>query len=279
VRAAAALIVLLGALPARAEKRQSVVVLEYRAGAKGVPGIGERVAKLLGETAALEVFGPQEARRRGGARMDADLARCGGDALCVGTLGEQLGADEVLLIGVSQLGDLVLAMQRIDAHRGEARARLAESLSRDEDASDETILGWLKQLFPAEVFKRYGRIKVIADLRGAQVSLNGEAQGKTPLAAPLEVRAPATYQVSVQKPGYVPFEATIDVLPDGTVEVKARLVQKEGKLPWYKRWYVWAAVGGAVAAAGIGVAVYFGTRVDETPMGFILKPMPSAPVQ
>jgi hypothetical protein len=74
------------------------------------------------------------------------------------------------------------------------------------------------------------------------------------------------------KNGFAPFEAGIDVLPDATVEVRAKMVRETAPIPWYKRWYVWAAVGGAVAVAGIAVAVYFGTRVDETPMGFIRLP-------
>jgi len=59
----------------------------------------------------------------------------------------------------------------------------------------------------------------------------------------------------VTKSGYVQFQAGIDVLPDATVEVRATLVREEGKQPWYKRWYVWAAVGGVVAAVAIGATV------------------------
>src|SRR4051794_22835296 len=101
-----------------------VAVLEYRAGSKGMPGIGEKMARLLAANAALEVIGPGDARRKAGPRIDADVARCSGDAMCIGTIGEQLGASEVLLIGISQLGDMVLAMQRIDAGKGQAGARL-----------------------------------------------------------------------------------------------------------------------------------------------------------
>jgi hypothetical protein len=260
------------AVTAHAEKK-TVAVLEYRAGAKGMPGIGEKVARLLAANAALEVVGPTDARRKAGPRIDAEVARCGGDAMCIGALGEQLGAQEVLLIGISQLGDVVLAMQRIDAGKGQAGARLAESLAANSEPTEEQMLGWLRQLFPPDVFKRYGAIKIVTDVDGARVELNGEQQGKTPLEA-IQVRAPASYKVRVTKPSFVPFQAGIDVTPDATVEVRATLVREEAKQPWYKRWYVWAAVGGAVAIAGAGVAIYFGTKVDETPMGFIHVPQP-----
>lgn len=280
-RALAGLAVLVIAAAAQAQPkaaRRSVAVLEYRAGAKGGAGIGERIARLLQSSAALEVIGPQEARRRAGAKLDADVARCAGEPMCIGAIGEQLRADEVLLIGVSQLGNVVLALQRIDARKGVAGARLAESLPPDTEPLDDEMLGWLRQLYPPDVFKRYGAIKVVADVSGANVQLNGEGQGKTPITAPLTVRAPATYKVRVAKAGHVPFEATIDVLPDATVEVQARLPREAGKVPWYQRWYVWAAVGGAVAAAGAAAGIYYGTRVDETPMGFITIKRPGDPV-
>jgi hypothetical protein len=252
--------------------RKTVAVLEYRSGARGGAGIGERLAKLLAANAALEVVSPQDARRRAGAKLDADVARCAGEPMCIGTLGEGLGADEVLLIGISQLGDVVLAMQRIDAKKGVAGARMAESMAPDHQPTDEDMLGWLRQLFPPDVFKRYGGIRILSDLPGATVSINGENQGKTPLGEPLKVRAPGSYKVRVTKPGHVPFEAGIDVMPDGNVEVRATLVREAGRVPWYQRWYVWAAIGGAVAVAGASVGIYYGTRVDETPMGFIQLP-------
>jgi hypothetical protein len=257
---------------AQAQPRKTVAVLEYRAGAKGASGVGEKLAALLSANAALDVVSPTDARRKVGPRIDAEVARCGAEAMCIGNIGEKLGAQEVLLIGVSQLGDVVLAMQRIDSRKGEASARLAEALPPDVEPSEEQMLGWLRQLFPPEVFKRYGFIKVVADESGARVELNGEPQGKTPLANALQVRAPGSYKVRLTKSGFVPFLAGIDVSPDATVEVNATLVREEGKQPWYKRWYVWAAVGGAVAIVGSSVAIYYGTRVDETPMGFIKVP-------
>src|SRR5262249_26029056 len=162
--------------------------------AKGAAGIGERLAKLLKANAAFEVIDLAEARRRA-PRIDAEVAKCGGDAMCVGAVGERIGADEVLLVGVSQLGDVVLAMQRIDAKPGEVGARLAESLPPDSEPLDDEVLGWLRQLYPPEAFRRYGAIQVLADVDGAQVSLNGEASGKTPIGKPISVRAPASYKL------------------------------------------------------------------------------------
>jgi PEGA domain len=271
VAAALATALAIAATGAGAAGKKTVAVLEYRSGAKGAAGIGERLARALKANAAFDVIDPQEARRRV-PRIDAEVARCSGDATCIAMLGAKLGADEVLLIGVSQLGDVVLAMQRIEVSKGEAGARLAESLPADSEPSDDDVLGWLRQLYPPEAFRRYGSVRIVADVMGARVELNGALAGETPIADPIKVRAPATYRLRVAKPQYVPFLARIDVLPEATVEVRASLVRENQPVPWFKRWYVWAAVGGALAITGVSLAVYFGTRVDETPMGFIQRP-------
>ena len=49
--------------------------------------------------------------------------------------------------------------------------------------------------------------------------------------------------------------ARVDVLPDANVEVHATLVKESRDVPWYKRWYVWAAVGVVVSGVAIGAAV------------------------
>ena len=256
---------------ARAEEKRSIAVLEYRAGAKGGREIGLRLARLLRETSALYVIDVAEARRKL-PKVDAEVAKCGGEAMCVGAIGEQLGANEVLLVGVSQFGDVIIALQRIDSKRGEAGARLAESLPADKEITDEQALGWLRQLFPPETFRRFGSIAVDADQAGAAVTLNGDPAGKTPLPEPVKVRAPATYKLRVEKSGFVPFQARVDVLPDANVEVHASMVRESKDQAWYKRWYVWAVVGGALAVGGVVTAVYFGTRTESTPLGYVQRP-------
>ena len=277
MKLACAVILLSTIFSARAfsDEKRTVAVLEYRAGARGAREVGMRLARLLRDTAAVTVIDPAEARRKL-PRVDADVARCGGEARCIGAIGDQLGAEEVLLAGVSQLGDTIIALQRIDAKRGEAGARLAESLPPDRDVTDEQGLTWLRQLFPPEVFRRYGTIAVEADQSGASISLNSEGAGKTPTNSPIKVRAPGTYKLRVDKRGYVPFEARVDVMPDANIVVRATLVKETREVPWYKRWYVWAAIGGAVAVAGAATAIYFGTRVDPTPLGFVQKPTATA---
>ena len=108
---------------AHADARRSVAVLEYRSGARGARDVGLKLAKLLRDTAALDVIDAQAARRKLGPKVDSEVARCAGEAMCIGAIGEQLGAEEVLLVGVSQFGDVIISLQRIDAQKGRAGAR------------------------------------------------------------------------------------------------------------------------------------------------------------
>jgi hypothetical protein len=261
---------LLVAATAAAEEHRKVVVLEYRAGVHAAPGIGMRLADRLKKTAALTVIDAEEARRRY-PRVDAELGKCGGESECVARLGVAVDAEEVLLVGLSQLGDLVLALQRIDVEGTKVRAQHTEVLPIAGEVADTRLDAWLHKLYPAETFKRYGSITVICNVDGARVTFNEMPQGETPLNA-VRVLAGKSYRVTLEKSGYLPFHAGIDVVPDAKVEVRAELSPEAPTVPWYKRWYVWAVVGGVVAGAGIGTAAYL-ARPDQThDAGFIVLP-------
>jgi hypothetical protein len=277
-RPVALLLLLAAAAPARAaEERRKVAVLEYRAGAEGAPDLGARTAARLRKLAALTVIDPQEARRRN-PRVDAQLARCAGNASCVSRAGVTVEADEVLLVAVSQLGDLVVNLQRIDVEGEKVAAQHSEVLSEGavpEAKIDERIDEWLKKLYPPEVFKRYGFIAVTSNVDGAKVTINEKDAGETPLPDKIRVLAPRNYHVGLTRSGYLPFSARIDVVPDSSVEVRAELSPETASVPWYKRWYVWGIVGGVAAGVAIGTAVYL-TRPDQLhDAGFVVLPPPS----
>ncbi len=130
---------------------------------------------------------------------------------------------------------------------------------------------------------------------GATVSIDGAPVGQTPL-APLEV-APGNHTISVTARGAQPFNRSMDVsldgarvnidlepLPEQAAQLAAQDAQEADSFvtaeastsgePLYKKWWLWAAVGGAVvviAAIIIGVAVAGGS---DTPSGFEVPPIP-----
>jgi hypothetical protein len=243
------------ALPAAAQPerpRRSIAVLEFRAGATGARRIGPRAAAILRRLTSHAIMDGDDARRAGGARVDQELAACAGKAGCIAAIGARLGVDEVIVVGVSELGDLILALQRVDSRSGEVLARIADSLPREREPDDDAVEQYLRRLLPREDFLRWGTLRIASDVAGAEVRIGGEPKGTTPI-APIPLLAPATVDLRVHKEGHTEFRARIDVLPDATVEVRPVLTRRPGS-SWYEKPWVWA-IAGAVVAGGVATAV------------------------
>lgn len=239
--------------------KRSVAVLEFRGGSDAVPQIGNRAAKILRDKTSLSIVDADDARTQKGGRVDAAIAKCGGEARCVAGVGRALRVDEVLLIGVSEFGDVILTLQRIDVGQRKVVSRVAEALAPGQDPDDETLTDYLRRVLPKEDFIRYGTIRIKANVTGALVTIGGEKRGKTPI-KPQKVLAPASYDIAVDKRGYVGFRATVDVPPDAMVQVRPTLRLEDNA--WYKKWWV-AAIVGTVVVGAVTVA-FVATRDDPT---------------
>lgn len=255
---------------AEAGGRTRIAVLEVRAGSQGASDLGLRLALMLRRTTSLDVVDGDDARRLLGARVDDELARCGGEPACVARVGARLKADSVLLVGISELGDLIVALQIVEVKSGKVRARVNESLAADAQPDDNHIEAYLRRLLPRSVFRRFGVIRVSTDVEDAAVEIGGVPRGRTPL-EPLVVEAPQKYDVHVRKSGYEDFTAEIDVPPDATVEVRPRLSRKaSAATAWYGKWWVWAIAGTVVTGAVVGTVL-----VTQQPNGasVVLDPL------
>src|SRR5690606_66476 len=115
-----------------------------------------------------------------------------GEVSCIADIGRRLRANDVLLVGISRFGDVILTLQRVDATRGEVRARIAEALAPDAAPDTAALLEYLRRVMPGTDFLRFGVIRVQANIAGAEVVIDGERRGRTPL-QPLRVPAPARY--------------------------------------------------------------------------------------
>jgi hypothetical protein len=248
------------------DPRRKVSVLEYRAGSSALPGIAARVAAALSRKTSLGVIGQDQTRAMYGDQLDRALVKCSGEAACVARIGQRVGAAEVILVGVSELGDVILTMQRIDVAGHEITGRVADSLAAGSAPTDDQILGYVNRLLPPSDFLRFGVIDIVANLPGAAVTVGGAARGLTPVEA-LKLPAPASYDIRVERAGYVPFTTRVALPPDSEIKVEAELVSaRRGAEAWYQRWYVLAAAGVVVAGAG-GTALYFATRTTSAPPG------------
>jgi hypothetical protein len=253
-------IALAGATTAYADPdaKRKVSVLEYRAGSDGLSGIAARISGALAKQTSLGVLGPDQTRALYGDHLDQVLVKCAGEAECVAKIGKKVGAAEVILVGVSELGDVILTMQRIDVRGREVKSRIADSLATGDQPSDAQLDAYLTKLLPPGDFLRFGVIDIIAS---EVVAISGEQRGRTPI-QPLTLRAPATYDIRVEKPGFVPFTTQVQLPADGELRVRAQL-QRPGKSAWYTRWYVLAGMG-LVVAGTAGSVIYFATLDTPT---------------
>jgi len=259
IRLAIALVMVAAAVAhADPDPKRKTVVLEYRAGSSALPGIAKRVVGALGKQTSLATLGPDQTRAVYGDHLDQVIVKCAGEADCVAKIGQKVGAAEVILVGVSELGDVILTMQRIDVGTHSVSSRIADSLAENAAPTDAQLDAYLQKLLPKSDFLRFGVIDIVANLAGASVTIGDERRGETPL-QPLTLPAPATYEIRVEKPGFAPYKTRVALPADGEIKVEANLSRPGGSPSWYQHWYVVAGLGVVVAGAG-GTAIYFATR-------------------
>jgi hypothetical protein len=259
----AIVIMLAGVAHADPDPKRKVVVLEYRAGSSALPGIARLIVETLAKQTSLTLLGPDQTHAIYGDHLEQVVVKCAGEAECVAKIGQRVGAAEVILVGVSELGDVIITLQRIDVPTRSVSGRVAESLAANAKPSQAQIDGYLTRLLPPNDFLRFGVIDIIASEAGAAVSVGGESRGVTPI-PPIKLHAPATYDIHVEKRGFIPFNSQVTVPPDSEIKVRANL-QKRGAVAWYAHWYVLTLASAVVIGAG-GTAVYFATR-DNTVIG------------
>jgi hypothetical protein len=247
--------------------KRKVTVLEFRSGSSALQGMATRVVAALSKQTSLQILGPDQTRVIYGGELDGTLVKCGGEADCVAKIGQKVGAQEVILVGVSELGDVILTMQRIDVDSKQVSARIADSLAENTSPTDAQVDSYLQKLLPPGDFKRFGVIEIVANLSGAAVTIGGEPRGVTPIPK-LTLPAPATYDIRIEKQGFVTYRTKVELPPDGQLKVEAEL-SKRGATSWYQRWYVLAAAGVLVAGAA-GTTIYFATKSDSSDFAKII---------
>lgn len=241
---------------AHADPPRSVAIVEFRAGSTAAPEIGARIARTLTIKTGLAIMAPAAARQEYGARLDAEVKRCGDDAKCIAKIGVRLNVDEILLIGVSELGAVIVTIQRVLTAEGVAAGKMAETLESSDPPSDAELERFLRLVLPDKDFEQWGKIEIDSNVEAATVLVDGQRRGITPL-PPVTVAAPKSYDVAVAKSGYSEFRARIAVTPNALVVVKPELTLLPADA-WYKKWWV-LALAGAVTAGAVTTAIVIAT--------------------
>jgi hypothetical protein len=258
----AVLAVMLGVATVRADPdpRRKVVVLEYRSGSAALQGIAKRVAAAIGKATSLDVLGPDQVRAVYGDGVDQAIVKCAGEADCVAKIGQKAGATSVILVGISELGDIILTMQLIDVKTHAVGNRIADSLAAENIPTEANLDAYLQRLLPPTDFVRFGVLDIVANLGGASVTVGGKPRGVTPIES-LKLPAPAVYDIRVEKAGYVAYTTKVKLPPEGTMKVEAQLSKRGAGAAWYQHWYVLAGAGLLVAGAA-GTTIYFATQSE-----------------
>jgi len=269
MRALTILLALCTLAHADSDPKRKVCVLEYRSGSSALPKVAGQLVQAMAKQTSLQVLGPEQTRTLYGEKLEDAIVKCAGEADCVAKIGQKVGAAEVVLVGISELGDVILTMQRIDVKTHSVSARIADSFGANATPTPEQLGSYITRLLPPTDFLRFGVIAIVANESGAAVTVGGEARGVTPI-EPLKLHAPATYSIRVEKTGYVPFTTKVQLPPDSEIKVEAELSQR-GATRWYQKWWVLTSI--AVGAALVGGGVYIATREppDTVPVSGTFK--------
>ncbi|HSA24435.1 MAG TPA: PEGA domain-containing protein, partial [Myxococcota bacterium] len=184
--------------------------------------------------------------------------RCGTGAACLAGLGKQAGARIVLSgeVGLRE-GQLRVRLVRIEvaseAQDGEAIVLTSGELTAPQ--LEELRVGMFE---PARYL---GSLELACDTDGAEVLVDGERVGLTPLVGPLARLPAGLRKVEVRLDGHQPFEREVWVpfnrLARVVVVLPAAAYVKKAGLPFWEDWPFWTTlvVGlGGMAAGGVLLA-------------------------
>jgi tetratricopeptide (TPR) repeat protein len=119
-----------------------------------------------------------------------------------------------------------------------------------------------------------GQLAVRSSVDGAQVRVDGNTVGTTPLPREIELN-PGPHAIELSREGYATWRGSVTIKsaardtlqadPQSLVKViRVEVPEKKGP-PVYKRWWFWTALGVAVAVAGGVTAGVLATRDEGVP--------------
>ncbi|MEO6952534.1 MAG: PEGA domain-containing protein [Polyangia bacterium] len=193
------------------------------------------------------------------------LQNCTASPECLAPLGRALHVTRIVAGNVGGLADSYIVNLKLVDDGGRELSRVSATLRGSlEELIAEIRVAAVRLVAPEQLV---GRIEVVSAIPGAQVTLDGNPVGVTPLLGTLDRIPAGTHKVTVSRDGYSSFEEDVPVRFEKTTQVvvrqtamsKAALRAERRRLhpepPVYARWYTWTAV--AVGAVGVGLLVGF----------------------
>lgn len=214
------------------------------------PEIVDQLERIL--RAELErVVGklPSRAEVERVAASNPKLAGCTADPACLQPLAKLLKADRMIAGNVGGLADSYVVNLKLAENGRELRRVTATLHGSSEELIAEVRVAAYRLAAPE---KLVGAVDVLTDVPGANVFLDGNIVGLTPLPGPLRGIAAGVHKLRVEREGFSTFEedvpvrfekATQVVVRQSAISVKARrALRNAGQLPVYTKWYFWATI-------------------------------------
>jgi len=230
VRKLAFLAALLSASPAAAAPRMLVAPL------KAPPQLtytGKKVAETVAREATriggYDVQGPEDIEALYGRKAVLRLMECGDDAPCLAEVARSLGAERVVGGFLSQAETTYqVSLVHADAKSG----RTLATFSREIPIASRRLVPDVAAATPALLrgeAEALGALVITCNVPDADVFLDGEPLGKTPLSRKVK---PGKHQVEVSKAGYIQQEPHwVDVAPGETTRHDFRLYTPPARAP------------------------------------------------
>jgi TolB-like protein len=172
-------------------------------------------------------------------------------------VGSALGVSQLVTGKVARVGDsYVVSLRLIDVHATEVQNRVVEEFEGDAEELRHAIKVAGYNLLGVDTRARTGKVDLSFNVKRGRATLGSVAFPIQEYRVQAERLPPGRYPLWVVPEGksFLPLHTDLYV-PPGLENVR-RLQLKEASTRWYKRWWVWALTGAAVAGATAAVYSY-----------------------
>lgn len=214
----------LGALanePPPSKPAVAVVVTQ----AVGVGTLADHLAELATDDLAKlghTVIRPGEAARRLREAKAPDPLTCGTDTACLRSLAESLEAHAVVALGVGRFAGMYgLDIRSVPRHPDGAPKTHSGTWAEPGPDWMAAIHEAVRQVAP-EIPAPVGKLFVHTDTEGAEIRIDGEVAGLSPLAQAVELPVGA-HRLEVVRPGVGGAERTVEIVEGETLELSLAL--------------------------------------------------------
>jgi TolB-like protein len=258
LRTSLPLATLVALLPSLASAdKPSVAVMDLKARGVDEAAVGAlstEVTNALASLRVLQVISGEDVRRL--LALEETRQGCTGeaDAACMAEIGGALGVGHLVYGEVARVGKTYsLSLVLLDTQKASAINRANAKV--DEASALLGEIGRLARKLVAPLLEgKSGSLVLDVREAGARVKIDGRTVGVTPLGRQTLTMGP--HEVVVEKPGFLAFARTVDVLADQVAVEAVTLVPNEAFIAEYEagartlRTMAWAGAATTVALLG-----------------------------